>query len=178
MSATQERAVLAAITIAFLCLGTLYAVLNPAWQVPDEPAHYNYVRHLVEQRGFPELRLGDYDQAYLGEITHERFPPDWPIDAIRYESHQPPLYYLLLAPVYALSGGALLPLRLCSVLLAACTIVIAYAIGKTVYPRRSAPALGSLNYPRREGFFHAQDLPGGSLDEIVAVGDDPERGCG
>ncbi|MBN1641499.1 MAG: DUF2142 domain-containing protein [Anaerolineae bacterium] len=146
MSRTHERALLAATLVAFLILGTLYAVLTPAWQVPDEPAHYNYVRYLVEQRRFPELRVGDYDQAYLDAITHERFPADWSIDAIRYEYHQPPLYYLLLAPVYALSGGTLLPLRLCSVLLVAGTVLVAYQVAKTAYPGRSAPALGAAAF--------------------------------
>ena len=32
---------------AYLTIGVLYGFRTPAWQVPDEPAHYNYVRHLV-----------------------------------------------------------------------------------------------------------------------------------
>jgi 4-amino-4-deoxy-L-arabinose transferase-like glycosyltransferase len=136
----------AAILAAFLCLGTLYAVLTPAWQVPDEPAHYNYVRYLVAHRRLPELQMGDYDQAYLNQITEKRFPPDWSIDSIRYEYHQPPLYYLLLAPVYVLFGGALLPLRLCSVLLAGGSVLTSYYVVKTVLPARSAPALGTAAF--------------------------------
>jgi len=44
---------------------------------PDERQHANYVKHLMEGKGFPVLRPGSPD---LGET---------------YQSHQPPLYYVL-----------------------------------------------------------------------------------
>jgi hypothetical protein len=137
---------LAAIVVAYLALGTLYAVRTPPWQVPDEPAHYNYVRYLVEERRLPVLQQGDYDQAYLEAIVEAKFEPTYPIDAIRYEFHQPPLYYLLQAPVYALSGGALLPLRLTSVLLGAGVVVVAYLVVRKVYPERAGVALGTAAF--------------------------------
>ncbi len=137
-----ERIVLGTIILAYLILGVLYAVLTPPWQVPDEPAHYNYVRSLVEERRLPVLRMGDYDHAYLEEIKHAEFAPEYTIDSIRYEFHQPPLYYMLLTPVYALSGGALVVLRLCTVLIGAGVLVVAYLVGKAVYPDRAWPALG------------------------------------
>jgi 4-amino-4-deoxy-L-arabinose transferase-like glycosyltransferase len=99
----------------YLILGSLYAVFTPAWQAPDEPAHYNYVRFAAEQHRFPILKLGDYPAAYLEEIKAARFPAGMSIDPIRYEFHQPPLYYLLAVPIFWLGGGALLPLRLLSV---------------------------------------------------------------
>jgi len=138
-----ERAILALIVLAYLALGSLYAVTTPPWQVPDEPAHYNYVRYLVEEQRFPRLEMGDYDQAYLNRITTAKFDPSLSIDAIRYEYHQPPLYYLLAAPVYAVFGGALLPLRLFSVVLGAILVVVAYLVAKTVYPQLAWPALGT-----------------------------------
>jgi 4-amino-4-deoxy-L-arabinose transferase-like glycosyltransferase len=137
-----EHGILAAIVLAYVILGVLYATLTPPWQVPDEPAHYNYVRYLVEERRLPVLRMGDYDQAYLEEIKGSQFSPEYPIDSIRYEFHQPPLYYLVLAPIYALSGGALVPIRLFSVLLGAGVLLVAYLVGKALYPDRAWPALG------------------------------------
>jgi 4-amino-4-deoxy-L-arabinose transferase-like glycosyltransferase len=127
-------------------LGALYAVLTPPWQVPDEPAHYNYVRYLVEQRRLPILRMGDYDESYLNEIKAAQFDPEYSIDAIRYEFHQPPLYYLVLAPFYALFGGALIPLRLLSLLLGAGVLVVAYRIGKATFPDSAWPALGTTAF--------------------------------
>jgi 4-amino-4-deoxy-L-arabinose transferase-like glycosyltransferase len=87
--------------------------------------------------------MGDYDQAYLHQITSAKFDPSLSIDAIRYEFHQPPLYYLLVAPLYAAFGGALLPLRLFSVVLGAVLVVMAYLVAKAVYPELAWPALGT-----------------------------------
>jgi 4-amino-4-deoxy-L-arabinose transferase-like glycosyltransferase len=129
--------------LVYLVLGTVYAIVTPPWQVPDEPAHYNYVRYLVEERRLPRLEMGDYDQAYLHEITTARFDPSYSIDGIRYEFHQPPLYYLWAAPIYAAFGGALLPLRLFSVALGAALVVVAYLVAKAVYPELAWPALGT-----------------------------------
>ena len=138
--------VLAAIIIAYLVLGTLYALLTPPWQVPDEPAHYNYVRYLATHGRLPVLQMGDYDQAYLSEITSRRFDPALSIDPIRYEFHQPPLYYVLLVPLYLAFGGALLPLRLFSVFIGGAVPLLAYAIGKSLFPRHAWLSLGTAAF--------------------------------
>jgi 4-amino-4-deoxy-L-arabinose transferase-like glycosyltransferase len=141
-----EKLLLALIVLVYVALGVLYAVMTPPWQAPDEPAHYNYVRYLVEQRRFPILQIGDYDQAYLSEITDQKFDPALSIDPIRYEFHQPPLYYLLAAAIDAIFSGTLLPLRLLSVLLGAGVLVAAYLVGKTMYPAQGWVALGMVAF--------------------------------
>ncbi|MBC7224811.1 MAG: glycosyltransferase family 39 protein, partial [Anaerolineae bacterium] len=123
----------------YLVAGVLYAALSPAWQAPDEPAHYNYIRHLAQGDGLPILLPGDYPHQYLEAIKARRFPPDMPIAPLRYEFHQPPLYYLLAWPVYRLSGGALLPLRLCSVVLGAVLLWVVWRLAGEVAP--GCPAL-------------------------------------
>jgi len=135
------RALLVAIVVIYATIGVLYAALTPTWQVPDEPAHYNYVRALAEGRGFPVMEIGDYDQAYLGRLTSERFPPELSIESLEYEDHQPPLYYLLATPVYLLFGGAVVPLRLLSVLFGAGLLVVAFGTVRTVFPTRPELAL-------------------------------------
>src|SRR5581483_9653585 len=100
---SPTRLALAVVLVMQLCMGVLYATRTPRWQAPDEPAHFNYVRALAETGTFPVLRQGDYDQAYLERLKSEKFPPELSIDIVRYESHQPPLYYLLAAPVYLLA---------------------------------------------------------------------------
>lgn len=119
------RTGLAALVALFLLLAALYAWLTPAWQNPDEPAHYNYIRQLAENGSLPVLQPGDYDQQYLADIVARNFPPQLSIDALRYEGHQPPLYYLLLAPVYRASAGSPLALRLGSALLGALLVLCA-----------------------------------------------------
>jgi hypothetical protein len=138
----RHQAALAAILACYLVLGTLYAALTPAWQVPDEPAHYNYIRQLAAGR-LPVIEPGDYDQGTLARLTSERFPPGAPIDAIQYEDHQPPLYYLAATPIYSLFDGALLPLRLFSVLLGAGVVLLAWLIGRRLAPGRPLIALAA-----------------------------------
>jgi 4-amino-4-deoxy-L-arabinose transferase-like glycosyltransferase len=136
------RWLLLAIVVLYVVLGTLYAACTPAWQAPDEPAHYNYVRSLAERGRFPVLKPGDYPAAYLEEIKAAHFPPEMSIDPIRYEFHQPPLYYLLAVPVYRLFGGALLPLRLLSVVMGALLLLVVYWTVAALAAERLFLALG------------------------------------
>jgi 4-amino-4-deoxy-L-arabinose transferase-like glycosyltransferase len=130
----------------YLLVGVLFAVYTPDWQAPDEPAHYNYVRYLAEQGRFPVLQQGDYPQDYLEEIKSQKFPAHLPIDPIRYEFHQPPLYYLLATPVFKLFDGALLPLRLLSVILGGGLVYVAYRLALAVCPTQPVLALGAAAF--------------------------------
>ncbi len=137
---------IALIIAAYLGTATLYAVQTPPWQAPDEPAHYNYVKYLAENYRFPILQMGDYPHDYLEEIKAKRFPPEMSIEPLRYEFHQPPLYYALAAVVYRLFAGSLLPLRLFSVLLGSCLLWVAYHIAKEIFPGDEALALGTTAF--------------------------------
>lgn len=133
----RSRIVLGIILLFQLVFGVMYAVRTPHWQAPDEPAHFNYVRDLAETGAFPVLRHGDYDGAYLEQIKAAKFPPEMPIDSIRYEAHQPPLYYVAAAPVYlvarALDVDVALALRLLNVGLALVLSLIAFRIFRYVF---------------------------------------------
>ena len=59
---------LAVNVLAYLFIAVLYAVNTPAWQVPDEPAHYNYIRQVAEKGCCPEIRPGDWDNTYLEQL--------------------------------------------------------------------------------------------------------------
>ncbi len=134
------------ILIAYLAVGILYAIKTPPWQAPDEPAHYNYIEYLAENLRFPVLQIGDYPHDYLEEIKARRFPPEMSIEPLRYEFHQPPLYYLLAAVVYKLFAGRLLPLRLLSVLLGGGLLWVAYHLAKEIFPEDEALALGTTAF--------------------------------
>ncbi len=141
----MAKTALALILLAYLVIGTLYAVETPPWQVPDEPAHYNYIRQLAEGR-LPVLRPGDYDQAYLSQLTAQRFPPALSVTPVEYEDWQPPLYYLLATPFYLAFGGDLLPLRLFSLLLGAGVVLLTYAVAATVHPDPPYIPLGAAAF--------------------------------
>ena len=137
---------LSSILLTYFLIGGLYATRTPAWQVPDEPAHYNYIRYLVEQRAFPILQPDDYDQQYLSKLTSEGFPPSLPIDTIRYEGHQPPLYYLLATPLFVAVEGNLVILRLFSLVLGGGVIIFTYLLALEVFPGANVVALAAAGF--------------------------------
>ena len=143
---TRARALLALILLLYVVLATLFAVFTPPWQAPDEPAHYNYVGYVAAHGDFPVLQVGDYPHAHLEEIKRRGFPADMSIAPIRYEFHQPPLYYVLAAPIFNLTGGDPLALRLLSVFLGAGIILVTYAIARRICPDRPALALGTAAF--------------------------------
>jgi len=145
-SSRYTRWLLPAIILIYLILATLYAAYTPDWQAPDEPAHYNYIKYLAEQHRFPILKPGDFPAAYLEEIKEAHFPPEMPIAPIRYEFHQPPLYYVLAVPVYQLFGGALLPLRLLSIVMGALLLLIVCWTVQALAPDRAFLALGTTAF--------------------------------
>jgi 4-amino-4-deoxy-L-arabinose transferase-like glycosyltransferase len=146
-SRTQPaRWLLPAIVLIYLILGVLYALYTPDWQAPDEPAHYNYIQYVAEQHRFPVLKPGDYPALYLEEIKAAHFPPEMSITPIRYEFHQPPLYYLLAAPVYRLFGGTLLPLRLLSVAMGAVLLLVISWTVQALAPAHPLLAVGATAF--------------------------------
>ncbi len=134
------------ILLAYLIIGSIYASLTPAWQAPDEPAHYNYVHFVASQGSFPELVQGCYDEAYLTELKSRRFPPESSVGSICYEFHQPPLYYSLASAIFTVSNGSLLALRLFSLLLGAGVVALTFFIGQTVLPDRTEVSLGAMAF--------------------------------
>lgn len=140
------RAALLLLAVAFAATGALYAVLTPPWQAPDEPAHYNYVAQVAGAGCCPVIAPGDWDSAQLGALLGEQFPPAADLSAIEYEDHQPPLYYLLAAPVFLATGGSLLALRLFSVALGAALLVVSAFAARQVFPARPALALAAAAF--------------------------------
>ena len=157
------------ILLVYFALASLFALKTPPWQNPDEPAHYNYVAYVATEWRLPVLAMGDYDGAYLQRLKAERFPPDLSIESVRYEFHQPPLYYLLAAPAFLLSGGrgplleqqsvsqeksedavrnarALLAVRLFSVALGAGVVLLVFLCARTVLPAAPYIALGAAAF--------------------------------
>lgn len=70
-----EYWVLGLIYVLYLGTAIGYAQQTPRWQVPDEPAHYNYVRQIVENNAIPAIEAGDWDQHYQELLTAYAFYP-------------------------------------------------------------------------------------------------------
>ena len=150
MRVDDRRAVgaLGVILVVFLALCWLYATRVPKWNAPDEPAHYNYVRHLAETGTLPVLQVGDYNMRELEARMSAHFPDSMPVDWIRYESHQPPLYYALATPVYLATqhlsvDRRVLALRLFTSLIGAAAVALTFVAARQLTPERPAIAAGA-----------------------------------
>jgi hypothetical protein len=151
ISERKAHFIVAAIIALHVMLGTLYALETPKWQVPDEPAHFNYIQYVALQNELPVLQVGDFPGDYLNEIKSAKFPPDMSIAPIRYESWQPPLYYSLGALVYRLTSSLgkdvqFVALRLFSVMLGAAVLWAIYRTVQEVYPHSEFLALGATAF--------------------------------
>lgn len=143
-----ERVLLILLLLAYLVVGGLFAIRTPAWQAPDEPAHFNYVAQVATNGCCPLLDVGDWDSAYLNELKSARFAPELlgNLADIQFEDHQPPLYYLLSSLVFSVSGGSLTALRLFSLVIGAGVVLCAYAVGKALLPAQPQIALGAAAF--------------------------------
>ncbi len=162
-----EKRVLALILILFVVLGSIYALVTPAFEASDELWHYPMIRHLADGNPLP---VQVFDPALAGPWNQE--------------ASQPPLYYYLGAAltfwidtsdmeqvrwlnphvdngVITADGntnlaihdpaadpwqGTLLAVRivrLFSVLLGATTVYLTYRIGREVAPGRPEIGLGA-----------------------------------
>ncbi len=125
------------ILLTYLAICALYALRTPDWQAPDEPAHYNYVRQVAANGCCPLMEPGDWDQQYLEAIKAAKFASATlagRLGSVQYEDWQPPLYYLILAPVYSLTGGSLQAMRLLSLLIGGIAVLVGWLALRAVFP--------------------------------------------
>jgi Dolichyl-phosphate-mannose-protein mannosyltransferase len=87
---------LAIVLIGYCALTLTYSLLTPAWEANDEPAHTANAEHILYNRSLYPLEF------------HSEYPiPNRPgrmKQVLWFESHQPPLYYFLLAGWQKLLG--------------------------------------------------------------------------
>ena len=150
-SVPLEAAALAIIILAYLALAVEWNRATPPFDNPDEPAQWNYVRYVADTGTLPVLRLGDDPAQLLDRLRSAHFPPGESIDAIRYESHQPPLYYAVAAVAYKLTEGFSLPshvaiVRLLSTLFGALTVLFSWRLVCALLPAEPALALATAAF--------------------------------
>lgn len=133
-------------TVAYVAVAINFALLTPPWQAPDEPAHYNYIADIATTGTLPVLQREYYDQKCMEELVSKKFPAEQGIGCLRYESYQPPLYYLVGAIVYSLSGGSLLALRLLGVGLGIGIMLLFYDSLDLVFPDKPLVVLGATAF--------------------------------
>ncbi len=143
---------------------TLYNLIVPLWQAPDEPAHVEYAC-LLSQRGW-DLRPGDYDpalQRYLIQSLaasdfwrHVRQPVPEPLpaqfsddpflrNAGRQVGDEFPLYYLVPALICRLPLTLLVQvhlMRLVSGLFFVLAVLATWWAGGAIWPEQQSPIIG------------------------------------
>lgn len=142
----RPRLWLVVLLIGFFVVAVRYASLTPNWQAPDEPAHYNYIADIATNATLPVLRMGDYNQRHLGYLVNLGFPADHDISRIRYESYQPPLYYIAATPVFWFTDGSLFALRLFNVYLGLAALLLLYLCLELVFPTKPLIPLGATAF--------------------------------
>lgn len=121
-----ERNGLLAILAVSLVLSALFAMRVPFdGSNPDETAHFEYVKLILQNRGFVTFQTGD---------------------PLLSETHQPPLYYLLCVPVYAATGGSLFAVRMVAAIIQLLTILVAFRAAKDLFPSRPYLAPGAAAF--------------------------------
>lgn len=156
------------LTLALL-RGFSYANLLPPWAIIDEEQHLHYIQVLSEERRRPDLRNDYLSDEIITSLfdTHrwETFgfvtppaqdPRVMGLEGFSYEGYQPPLYYLLMLPIYHLAQGSMLEklfiVRWATVALSTLTILLTYSmVNKLGGSKRLAflAALILLSIPER-----------------------------
>ena len=145
-ASARSRLILGLTLVAYAVLAFGYVTLTPIWQNPDEPAHYNYVAFVAQTGGLPELRPGDWDSALLDRLKNGQLDANDSIGAIRYEAWQPPLSYLVDAPLVRLMSSTdpatvVYVLRTFDALLGGLTLIVAFFAAREVLPVHLALAV-------------------------------------
>ncbi len=128
MSPVLSRRALLALLALSLLLSLCFALRVPVGDNPDENAHRDYLRLLVESRG--PVRF----------VPRGELPEGAPS---RDEAHQPPLYYLLCAPVYAATRGNETAVRLVSAVLQLATVALVFHACRDLFPDLGEVAIGA-----------------------------------
>jgi 4-amino-4-deoxy-L-arabinose transferase-like glycosyltransferase len=162
LSGKQQVWLLAAILMLSLIHGGMYASYMPAWGLVDEEQHFHYIQSLVEQHFIPVTGKAMLSPEIVDSVFEtrrwERFM--WPAPSSRntadmglegqsYEGYQPPLYYLVLAPLYSIWPGSILSrlfaLRWASVALSLVSVLLVFQTARYLFGSRSPlPYLAAL----------------------------------
>jgi hypothetical protein len=112
-----RRYIVAVFALAFV-VRLAYAFVTPPFQAPDEYSHYSYVK-------------------FLHTFRHLPVQPDPATQPEEMEFHQPPLYYILAAPLFPsinfVQARPLLLMRFMNIVLSMLTIGIVYYFASSVF---------------------------------------------
>ena len=126
--------------IAMYCALTALLIFRvPLGQAPDEPAHMEYVRYLIEHRALPffDRRVPQTDDPVLRGGNGPGF-----------EFHQPPLYYVTSAVVSAPFAGdaQIYASRFVSLVCGALCLLLLWRGVRALWPESPQLAIGATGF--------------------------------
>lgn len=133
------------LTVALVVVGVVTVAKFRVFADVDERAHYDYVQEVAEERRLPNLerdRVSWEAEAIAAGTWPRRSdadPATLPFGGISYEAFQPPLYYLVAAPVFAVPGDhrdKLFVLRGLGLLLLLGAVALAARLAREVFGDR------------------------------------------
>lgn len=158
VSQTRESKIIALILAFALLHGGLYASLLPPWGLIDEEHHFHYIQYLTETGSLPTVGETYLSQEIIDKLHEtkrwETF--GWPappsmqaeqmgLEGHSYEGYQPPLYYVLMAPLFMLLPEDLLirlfALRWVAVGISVFSLWLAYRATKSLLPAKNTMPL-------------------------------------
>ncbi len=103
--------------VAYFLLTAALIAAVPLGAAPDEAAHWQYVEHIAQTQTLPVFRAASANEP-------------------GYEFHQPPLYYLICAPLWKLLGAGVqnYACRVVSLLCGLGTIALIWSAARLVFP--------------------------------------------
>ena len=157
------------IVFVFLVRGVLYSSIFPAWQAPDEPAHFALIKYMSEHdRQLPQVEdaaiqrdiLISMDQTDYALIYRGGRPrPDWQFWVIDSRDKEirdykmymgttegPLLFYFVASIPYSLimntdTTTQLFLMRLLMVMWSCGVIIISFKVGRHLYPDNPLPVI-------------------------------------
>lgn len=152
----------ALVMLGYVVLTLAYSVISPLFEAPDEWLHYQFIRHIVEQRSLPVQSIDTPTEFHqpplyyvLGALVNAPFEDDGYEPRLnvfwRYDG-QPPLadnknlYLHTSHEAFPYRGTALAMhvLRGFSILLGLVTLLIVYQLARAVFAARPWLSLGAL----------------------------------
>jgi hypothetical protein len=133
--------------------GYLYATFLPPWGVIDEAHHVDYIHHLAKDRAIPivgETYLSSkiiesmfatrrWETFHWGPPPSSQDPHNLGFAGHSYEGYHPPLYYILLVPLYNILPDDMLAklyyLRLGMVGISLATVWMTFHIANELFPQ-------------------------------------------
>ncbi len=156
-----QHLLLCLILLAGLGRGLFWIVTIAVWNPIDEMQHFGYIASIANGEGIPivgedllpaeALALAKASPTYgfrSTPITSSPHDPAWGAGAQQYEGVQPPLYYALLAPVYALARPlglleTVMGLRFETLVLSLLAVPLTALLARELFPDRSVTWLGA-----------------------------------